>query len=72
MRRRQTAKATIWRQLEAQLNMYRLHTRQLFEEVGLHVEQTLPRFTVDVTEDVDAEANAFAAEFLMPTKTIRP
>jgi Zn-dependent peptidase ImmA (M78 family)/DNA-binding XRE family transcriptional regulator len=158
MRRRQTAKPTIWRQLEAQLNMYRLHTRQLFEEVGLQAEQTLPRFdpvetpavdaarlvrmqwrmpvgpvrdlagwmeaagcilieddfdtarvdglsqwvddhpvvmlnrlsptdrkrltmghelghlclhSVDVTEDIEAEANAFAAEFLMPAETIR-
>lgn len=159
MRRRQTAKPTIWRQLEAQLNLYRLHTRQLFEEVGLPVEQTLPRVdpvetpaadaarlvrmqwrmpvgpvrdlagwmeaagcilieddfdtarvdglsqwvddhpvvllnrlsptdrkrltmghelghlclhAVDVTEDVEAQANAFAAEFLMPAETIRP
>ena len=159
MRRRQTAKPTIWRQLEAQLNMYRLHTRQLFEEVGLQVDQMLPRFdpvgtpaaeaarllrmqwrmpvgpvrdlagwmeaagcilieddfdtarvdglsqwvddhpmvmlnrlsptdrkrltmshelghlclhAVDVTEDVEAEADVFAAEFLMPAETIRP
>jgi Zn-dependent peptidase ImmA (M78 family)/DNA-binding XRE family transcriptional regulator len=159
MRRRQTAKPTIWRQLEAQLNMYRLHTRQLFEEVGLQAEQTLPRFdpvetpavdaarlvrmqwrmpvgpvrdlagwmeaagcilieddfdtarvdglsqwvddhpvvmlnrlsptdrkrltmghelghlclhSVDVTEDIETQANAFAAEFLMPAETIRP
>jgi len=159
MRRRQTAKPTVWRQLEAQLNMYRLHTRHLLEEVGLHAEQIVPRFdpvetpasdaarlvrmqwrmpvgpvrdlagwmeaagcvlieqnfdtarvdglsqwvedhpvvmlnrpsptdrkrltmshelghlclhSIDVTEDVEAEANAFAAEFLMPAVTIRP
>ncbi len=44
MRRRKTAKPTIWRQLEAKLNMYRLHTRYLFEEVSLQAEQIVPRF----------------------------
>ncbi|MGH3887663.1 MAG: hypothetical protein ACRDSZ_14035 [Pseudonocardiaceae bacterium] len=43
MRRRQTAKPTISRQLEAQLNMHRLPTRQLFDEVGLQMDQTPPR-----------------------------
>lgn len=159
MRRRQTAKPTIWRQLEAKLNMLRLHTRYLFEEVSLHAEQIVPRFdpvetlpedaarlarmqwrmplgpvidligwieaagcvvieedfdtarvdglsqwvgdhpvilmnrssptdrkrltlahelghlclhSVEVTEDLEAEANRFAAEFLMPAEMIRP
>lgn len=158
MRRRKTARPTIWRQLEARLNMYRLHTRYLFEEVSLHAEQILPRFdpvasspqdaarltrmqwrmpvgpvhdligwieaagcivieedfdtarvdglsqwvddhpvillnissptdrkrltlahelghlclhSVEVTEEIEAEANAFAAEFLMPAEVIR-
>ncbi len=158
MRRRKTAKPTIWRQLEAKLNMYRLHTRYLFEEVSLQAEQIVPRFdpvetlpedaarltrmqwrmpvgpvydltgwieasgcvvieedfdtarvdglsqwvgdhpvilmnissptdrkrltlahevghlclhSVEVTEDMEAEANAFAAEFLMPAEVIR-
>src|SRR4051812_17336578 len=30
MRRQATAKATVWRQLEAKLNMYRMHARYLF------------------------------------------
>ena len=159
MRRRKTAKPTIWRQLEARLNMLRLHTRHLFEEVSLQSEQIIPQFdpvettpadaarltrmqwrmpsgpvrdltawveaagcviieedfdtarvdglsqwigdhpvillnrhsptdrkrltlahelghlclhSIDVTEDMEADANMFAAEFLMPAETIRP
>lgn len=159
MRRRKTAKPTIWRQLEARLNMLRLHTRHLFEEVSLHAEQIIPLFdpvdttpadaarltrmqwrmpsgpvrdltawveaagcviieedfdtarvdglsqwvgdypvvllnvhaptdrkrltlahelghlclhSIEVTDDMEADANAFAAEFLMPSETIRP
>lgn len=159
MRRRKTAKPTIWRRLEARLNMLRLHTRHLFEEVSLQAEQIIPQFdpvdttpadaarltrmqwrmpsgpvrdltawveaagcviieedfdttrvdglsqwigdypvvmlnvnsptdrkrltlahelghlclhSVEITEDVEGDANAFAAEFLMPAETIRP
>jgi len=32
MRCRANAKATVWRQLEAQLNAYRMHARQLLQE----------------------------------------
>ena len=32
MRRRKTAKPSDWRRLEAQLNVYRLHARRIFEE----------------------------------------
>jgi Zn-dependent peptidase ImmA (M78 family)/DNA-binding XRE family transcriptional regulator len=159
MRRRKTARPTVWRQLEAQLNMLRLHTRYLFEEVSLQAQQIVPQFdpvatrpddaarltrmqwrmpvgpvhnligwveaagcvvveedfstarvdglsqwvddhpvilmnissptdrkrltlahelghlclhSVEVTEDMETEANAFAAEFLMPAEVIRP
>lgn len=54
MRRRQTARPTIWRQLEAKLNMLRLHTRYLFEEVSLHAEQIVPRFDPVETLPEDA------------------
>ncbi|MEU4541985.1 helix-turn-helix domain-containing protein [Nonomuraea dietziae] len=159
MRRRLTAKPTVWRQLEARLNMYRMHARHLFEEVSIRAEQRLPALdpvemtpadaarlvrmqwrmplgpvrsltrwleaagcliieedfgttrvdglsqwiddhpvilinlraptdrkrltlahelghlclhSVDVSDDVEAEANEFAAEFLMPIEVIRP
>lgn len=44
MRRAATAKPTVWRLLEAKLNIYRMHTRHLLEEVSLHAEQVLPRY----------------------------
>ncbi|MGQ0433396.1 MAG: helix-turn-helix domain-containing protein [Microthrixaceae bacterium] len=159
MRRRATAKATVWKRLEARLNMLRLHAHKIFEEVDLHTEQTLPQFdpfevrpgdaarllrmqwrmpvgpvrnlvqwmegagcliieedfgttrvdalsqwidghpivlvnvksptdrkrltlahelghlclhSIDIADDIEADANTFAAEFLMPTETIRP
>jgi len=159
MRRRATAKATVWRQLEAQLNTYRMHALQLSEEVHVGAAQAIPRFdpfeippvdaarmvrmqwqlpigpvrdlvrwleaagclvimndfgtgrvdgmsqwtddvpimlvnqrtptdrlrltlahelghlclhSVDISDDVESDANAFAAEFLMPSETIAP
>ena len=42
MRRLATAKASLWRQREAQLNEYRLHARSLFEEVSPQAEQIVP------------------------------
>jgi Zn-dependent peptidase ImmA (M78 family) len=42
MRKRATAKATTWRQLEARLNMYRMHIRHLTEEVSIRAEQHVP------------------------------
>lgn len=44
MRRRATAKVSIWRTLEARLNMLRLHTRQLREEIELRAELQVPTF----------------------------
>ncbi|WP_200902290.1 MULTISPECIES: ImmA/IrrE family metallo-endopeptidase [Protofrankia] len=44
MRHRKTTKATSWRALEARPNMYRMHTRRLFEEVDLQAEQRIPTF----------------------------
>lgn len=44
MRRQKTTKATLWRRLEARLNMYRLHTSLLFEEVSLRSTNIIPTF----------------------------
>lgn len=43
MRRRATAPATVWRRLEARLNMHRLHTRRLMDEVAIVAEQSIPQ-----------------------------
>lgn len=43
MRRRATAPATAWRRLEARLNMHRLHTRRLMDEVAVRAERSIPQ-----------------------------
>lgn len=42
MRRRATAKPTVWRRLEAQLNLHRLHAQKMFDELDLKTELTIP------------------------------
>ncbi len=44
MRRRATAKATVWRELEARLNMLRLHTARLMDDVNMHTDRQVPTF----------------------------
>lgn len=44
MRRRATAKPSVWRRLEAQLNMLRMHSEMLREEVSLATQYALPSF----------------------------
>jgi Zn-dependent peptidase ImmA (M78 family) len=70
MRRRQTARPTIWRQLEARLNMYRMHASLLFEEVSLRAEQRIP--TIDPLEmsPVDA-ARLVRMQWRMPIGPVR-
>lgn len=70
MRKRQTAKPTQWRQLEARLNMYRLHTRMVYEEVALRAEQTVPRLDpVEVTPG--AAARIVRMQWRMPVGPVR-
>ncbi|MEI6623632.1 MAG: XRE family transcriptional regulator [Actinomycetes bacterium] len=54
MRRRATAKVTDWRQLEAQLNMLRIHTQQVWEIVGVQAPQSIPTF--DPIDTIPADA----------------
>lgn len=44
MRRGATARPTVWRELEARLNMARLHASQLMDEVNLRADRHLPTF----------------------------
>lgn len=70
MRRRQTAKPTVWRATEARLNMYRMHASLLFEEVSLHAEQQVPRF--DPCETTPAEAARMVRmQWRMPLGPVR-
>jgi Zn-dependent peptidase ImmA (M78 family) len=54
MRRRATAKVSVWRTLEARLNMLRLHTMQLHEEITMRAELQAPTF--DPAEDDPEDA----------------
>jgi Zn-dependent peptidase ImmA (M78 family)/transcriptional regulator with XRE-family HTH domain len=47
MRRRSTAPATIWRRLEAQLNVTRWHVAKLYESVSMRATLSVPRFDPD-------------------------
>lgn len=70
MRRRLTAKPTVWRQFEAKLNMYRFHARHLFEEVSLRAEQTIPRFDPAET-DPETAARLVRMQWRMPIGPVR-
>jgi len=70
MRRRATAKATVWRQLEARLNAYRMHAGQLFEEITLRSEQTVPRFDPIDVPAADA-ARMVRMQWQMPIGPVR-
>ncbi len=70
MRRRATAKATVWRQLEAQLNVYRMHAGQLMEEITLRAGQTVPRFDPIEVPAADA-ARMVRMQWQMPIGPVR-
>ncbi|MER7115057.1 XRE family transcriptional regulator [Saccharomonospora azurea] len=56
MRRQNTAGPTVWRQIEARLNLYRLHARMLYEEISVRAEHTVPRLDpVEVTPELAAQ-----------------
>lgn len=70
MRRRATAKPTVWRQLEAQLNMLRMHSDFLREEVALAASLTMPGFDPFTTDPADA-ARTTRTQWQMPSGPAR-
>lgn len=65
MRRQKTTKATLWRRLEARLNMYRLHVSLLFEEVSLRSTNIISTFDPEDTRPA-AAALMTRAQWKMP------
>jgi Zn-dependent peptidase ImmA (M78 family) len=65
MRRQKTTKASAWRQMEARLNLHRVHASFLFEEVSIASEQHVPAFDADFTNPEDA-ARMVRAQWRMP------
>ncbi|WP_159807848.1 helix-turn-helix domain-containing protein [Cellulomonas citrea] len=69
MRRQKTTPVTVWRELEAQLNLVRLHAAHLGEEVALRAERSVPSFDTDETSPADA-ARLLRAQWRMPVGPI--
>ena len=70
MRRRATAKPTVWRRMEAQLNMLRMHSDFLREEVALAASLTMPGFDPFTTDPADA-ARMTRSQWQMPSGPAR-
>lgn len=70
MRRRATAKPTVWRQMEAQLNMLRMHSDFLREDVALASTRTMPGFDPFTTGPADA-ARMTRSQWQMPSGPAR-
>ena len=70
MRRRATAKATVWRRLEAQINMLDMHAGLLEEEITIQAENQIP--ALDPTETPpDEAARMVRAQWRMPSGPVR-
>jgi len=70
MRRRATAKPTVWRRLEAQLNLHRLHAQRLFDELDLRTELTIPWLDPFEYEPATA-ARLLRMQWRMPAGPVR-
>ena len=70
MRRRRTAKPTVWRRLEARLNVYRMHISLLMREVEIEPMLALPLF--DPLEYApDDAARLVRMQWRMPSGPVR-
>ena len=70
MRRRATAKATIWHRLEAQLMLYRLHVKHLFDEIELRTSLTIP-WLDPFDYDPATAARIIRMQWRMPSGPVR-
>lgn len=70
MRRRSTAPASVWRRLEAELNMTRWHIARLYEEISLSALLSVPQFD---PEDYSAEnaARLVRTQWRLPIGPVR-
>lgn len=65
MRRQKSTKASVWRRMEARLNLIRVHASYLFEEVSIRSENRIPTFDPEFTVPEDA-ARMVRAQWRMP------
>ena len=70
MRRRATAPATIWKRLEARLNIFRMHASLLAEEIEIRADNRVPTFDpIDTTPA--AAARMVRMQWNMPIGPVR-
>lgn len=70
MRRRATAQPSIWRQLEARLNMHRVHTLKLSTEVSVSATKAMPTFD-PVFDDAESAARLLRAQWRLPAGPVK-
>jgi Zn-dependent peptidase ImmA (M78 family)/transcriptional regulator with XRE-family HTH domain len=70
MRRRATAPTTVWKQLEASLNMCRWHVGRLFETIAMHTEHEVPRLD-SVDYEPSAAARIVRMQWQMPAGPVK-
>jgi Zn-dependent peptidase ImmA (M78 family)/DNA-binding XRE family transcriptional regulator len=70
MRRRATAKATVWRRLEARLNILRLQVHQLSQSLDLDAVNHMPRLD-PIEYSPDAAARLVRMQWRMPVGPVR-
>lgn len=70
MRRRSTAPATVWRRLEAELNMTRWHVAKLYEQISLKATLSVPQFDPEIHSPEDS-ARFVRAQWRLPMGPVR-
>lgn len=70
MRRQKTTKATVWKLLEARLNLLRMQVSFLLERIPIHPERQVPQFDPYDTRAQDA-ALMVRAQWRMPVGPVR-
>lgn len=70
MRRRATAPATVWKRLEARLNMYRMHASLMAEEVSVRADRNIPSFD-PIENDPGATARMVRMQWQLPVGPVR-
>lgn len=70
MRRRATAQPTVWRRIEARLNMYRAHAGALLDEITVEPSRELPNFD-PIWDEPEAAARMLRMQWRLPAGPVR-
>jgi Zn-dependent peptidase ImmA (M78 family)/DNA-binding XRE family transcriptional regulator len=70
MRRRATAQPTVWRRIEARLNMYRAHAAELMNHVTVEASRAIPSFD-PIWDEPEAVARMVRMQWRLPVGPVR-